>query len=80
MKANVSCSPTPHRISDGRMERLLLENRTQTRRMARIPRMPVNRVIIDLYRLPYGRGSVTSTILHSEPRAWASGRFSYTPN
>src|SRR5271165_1175619 len=42
IKAKVSCSPTPHKISDGRMERLLLEKRTQTRRIARIPRMPVN--------------------------------------
>ena len=63
MKANVSCRPTPQRISDGRMERLLLEKRTQTRRIARIPSMPVNRSIMDLYRLPYGRGSVTSAIL-----------------
>ncbi len=41
-KANVSCSPTPQKMSDGRMARLWVEKRKQTMRIARIPRMPVN--------------------------------------
>src|SRR5258708_30142941 len=62
IKANVSCSPTPQKISAGRMERLLLEKRTQTSRIARIPKMPVYRAIIDLHRLPYGRGLVERAV------------------
>src|ERR1700734_2593748 len=45
IKANVSCRPTPQKINDGRMERLWVEKRTQTSRIARIPSMPVKRSI-----------------------------------
>src|SRR5580693_4849979 len=43
IKAKVSCKPTPHITTEGRMARLCLEKRTLTSRIARIPSIPVKR-------------------------------------
>src|SRR5450755_647133 len=43
MKANVSCRPTPHSTTERRMARLCFEKRKLTRRIARIPSIPVKR-------------------------------------